>query len=186
MRLVFLAIIGSLVFALPAVSGEEVIRPADLHFQRIAMAKAARSIVIPLKDDVFFAFDPELLNVHSVWKGERLKVPSFPVGSLDNRYLSDISGRLLISNPQLFAWTIGAPPRNMLSDMPVRPKFVGISNRDGKTTLVYDLPFSREGKTRVIETPFHMNINGLEVIGRRLEIGPAPDQLSHFVQCGTW
>ncbi|NDD40666.1 MAG: hypothetical protein EB082_20030, partial [Verrucomicrobia bacterium] len=70
----------------------------------------------------------------------------------------------------LFPWAGGKPARNILTDFPSKPRFLGLSTRDGIRTLMYELPLDAEETVRVHESPSVQWVDGTPVVVRRFEL----------------
>ena len=134
------------------------------------MAVAARSVVLPLATNVHLAFDTEMLRTHTVWHGPALNLHGAPYDGDAGRFLADFTGDWLFTNPPLFPWAGGKPARNILTDFPSKPRFLGLSTRGGVTTLLYELPLDAEETVRVHETPTVQFVDGQPVVVRRVEL----------------
>lgn len=144
--------------------------PADQPFRRAPMSVAARSVVIPLATNVHLAFDPETLRTHTAWRGPALNLHGAPYDGAAGRFLADFTGDFLFTNPPLFPWAGGKPARNILTDFPSKPRFLGLSTRGGITTLIYELPLDAEETVRVHESPSVQFVDGVPVVVRRFEL----------------
>lgn len=144
--------------------------PADHRFRRAPMAVAARSVVIPLATNVHLAFDTETLRTHTAWRGPSLNLHGAPYDGAAGRFLADFTGGFLFTNPPLFPWAGGKPARNILTDFPSKPRFLGLSTRGGVTTLMYELPLDAEETVRVHESPSVQWVDGTPVVVRRFEL----------------
>ncbi|MFA6543498.1 MAG: hypothetical protein WCS99_03680 [Limisphaerales bacterium] len=134
------------------------------------MAAAARSVIIPLATNIHIAFDTEMLRTHTAWRGPGLNLHGAPYDGAAGRFLADFTGDTLFSNPPFFPWAGGRQARNILTDFPSKPRFLGISTRGGVTTLVYELPLDAGESVRVHETPSVQFVDGLPVVVRRFEL----------------
>jgi hypothetical protein len=144
--------------------------PADQPFRRAPMSVAARSVVIPLATNVHLAFDTETLRTHTAWRGSSLNLHGTPYDGAAGRFLADFTGDFLFTNPPLFPWAGGKPARNILTDFPSKPRFLGVSTRGGVTTLMYELPLDAEETVRVHESPSVQWVDGVPVVVRRFEL----------------
>ena len=144
--------------------------PADQPFRRAPMSVAARSVVIPLATNVHLAFDTETLRTHTAWRGPSLNLHGAPYDGVAGRFLADFTGDFLFTNPPLFPWAGGKPARNILTDFPSKPRFLGVSTRDGIRTLMYELPLDAEETVRVHESPSVQWVDGVPVVVRRFEL----------------
>lgn len=144
--------------------------PADQPFRRAPMSVAARSVVIPLATNVHLAFDPETLRTHTAWRGPSLNLHGTPYDGAVGRSLADFTGDFLFTNPPLFPWAGGKPAKNILTDFPSKPRFLGVSTRGGVTTLMYELPLDAEETVRVHESPSVQWVDGTPVVVRRFEL----------------
>jgi hypothetical protein len=145
--------------------------PADQPFRRAPMSAAARSVVIPLATNVHLAFDPETLRTHTAWRGPSLNLHGAPYDGAAGRFLADFTGDFIFTNPPLFPWAGGKPAKNILTDFPSKPRFMGLSTRDGTRTLMYELPLDAEETVRVHESPSVQWVDGVLVVVRRFELG---------------
>ena len=144
--------------------------PADQPFRRAPMSVAARSVVIPLATNVHLAFDTETLRTHTAWRGPALNLHGAPFDGAAARSLADFTGEMLFTNPPLFPWAGGKPAKNILTDFPSKPRFLGHSTRGGVNTLIYELPLDAEETVRVHESPFVQFVDGTPVVVRRFEL----------------
>ncbi|MBI5802100.1 MAG: hypothetical protein HZA92_15425 [Verrucomicrobia bacterium] len=144
--------------------------PADQPFRRAPMSVAARSVVIQLATNVHLAFDTETLRTHTAWRGPSLNLHGAPYDGAAGRFLADFTGDILFTNPPLFPWAGGKPARNILTDFPSKPRFLGISTRGGIRTLMYELPLDAEETVRVHESPSVQFVDGVPVVVRRFEL----------------
>lgn len=144
--------------------------PADQPFRRAPMSVAARSVVLPLGTNVHLAFDTETLRTHTAWRGPSLNLHGSPYDGAAGRFLADFTGDFLFTNPPLFPWAGGKPARNILTDFPSKPRFLGLSTRDGIRTLMYELPLDAEETVRVHESPSVQWVDGTPVVVRRFEL----------------
>ncbi len=144
--------------------------PVDQPFRRAPMSLAARSVVIPVATNIHLAFDPETLRTHTAWRGASLNLHGAPYDGVAGRFLADITGDTLFTNPPLFPWAGGKPARNILTDFPSKPRFLGISTRGGVTTLMYELPLDADESVRVHESPSVQMVDGVPVVVRRFEL----------------
>lgn len=144
--------------------------PADQPFRRAPMPVAARSVVIPLATNVHLAFDTETLRSHTAWRGSSLNLHGAPYDGAAGRFLADFTGDFLFTNPPLFPWAGGKPARNILTDFPSKPRFLGLSTRDAIRTLMYELPLDAEETVRVHESPSVQWVDGTPVVVRRFEL----------------
>ncbi|NDB77956.1 MAG: hypothetical protein EB141_20305, partial [Verrucomicrobia bacterium] len=151
-------------------AGQSFHDPADQPFRRAPMSVAARSVVIPLGTNVHLGFDTETLRTHTVWRGDALSLHGTPYDGVAGRFLADFTGDFLFTNPPLFPWAGGKPAKNILTDFPSKPRFLGISTRGGVTTLMYELPLDAEEVVRVHETPSVQWVDGTPVVVRRFEL----------------
>ncbi|NBV20398.1 MAG: hypothetical protein EBS05_00125 [Proteobacteria bacterium] len=151
-------------------AGQSFHDPADQPFRRAPMSVAARSVVIPLGTNVHLGFDTETLRTHTVWRGDALSLHGTPYDGVAGRFLADFTGDFLFTNPPLFPWAGGKPAKNILTDFPSKPRFLGISTRGGVTTLMYELPLDAEEVVRVHETPSVQWVDGVPVVVRRFEL----------------
>ena len=145
--------------------------PADQPFRRAPMSVAARSIVLPLATNVHLAFDTETLRTHTAWRGPSLNLHGKPYDGSAGRFLAEFDGEWLFTNPPLFPWAGGKPARNILTDFPSKPRFLGHSTRGGVATLMYELPLDAEETMRVHESPSVQWVDGTPVVVRRFELG---------------
>jgi len=134
------------------------------------MSVAARSIVLPLATNVHLAFDTETLRTHTAWHGPSLNLHGAPYDGAAGRFLADFTGDLLFTNPPLFPWAGGKPAKNILTDFPSKPRFLGHSTRGGINTLMYELPLDAEETIRVHESPSVQWVDGTPVVVRRFEL----------------
>jgi len=134
------------------------------------MSVAARSVVIPLATNVHLAFDPETLRTHTAWRGPSLNLHGAPYDGAAGKFLADFTGEFLFTNPPLFPWAGGKPARNILTDFPSKPRFLGLSTRGGIRTLMYELPLDAEEVVRVHESPSVQWVDGTPVVVRRFEL----------------
>lgn len=134
------------------------------------MSVAARSVVIPLATNVHLAFDTETLRTHTAWRGAALNLHGVPYDGAADRCLADFTGDFLFTNPPLFPWAGGKPAKNILTDFPSKPRFLGVSTRGGGTTLMYELPLDAEETVRVHESPSVQFVDGTPVVVRRFEL----------------
>ncbi len=134
------------------------------------MSVAARSVVIPLATNVHLAFDTETLRTHTAWRGPSLNLHGAPYDGAAGGFLADFTGDFIFTNPPLFPWAGGKPARNILTDFPSKPRFLGLSTRDGIRTLIYELPLDAEEVVRVHETPSVQWVDGVAVVVRRFEL----------------
>ncbi len=134
------------------------------------MSVAARSVVFPLATNVHLAFDTETLRSHTAWRGPALNLHGAAYDGAAGRFLADFTGESLFTNPPLFPWAGGKPARNILTDFPSKPRFLGLSTRSGVTTLMYELPLDAEETVRVHETPSVQFVDGTPVVVRRFEL----------------
>lgn len=144
--------------------------PADQPFRRAPMSVAARSVVIPLATNVHLAFDTETLRAHTAWRGPALNLHGAPYDGAAEHSLADFTGDFLFTNPPLFPWAGGKPAKNILTDFPSKPRFLGVSTRGGVTTLMYELPLDAEETVRVNESPSVQWIESKPVVVRRFEL----------------
>ncbi|KAF0175413.1 MAG: hypothetical protein FD161_3308 [Limisphaerales bacterium] len=158
-----------LLLALP-LSAQTFRDPADQPFRRAPMSVAARSVVIPLATNVHLAFDTETLRSHTAWRGPSLNLHGAPYDGAAGRFLADFTGESLFTNPPLFPWAGGKPARNILTDFPSKPRFLGLSTRGGVRTLMYELPLDAEETVRVHESPSVQFVDGMPVVVRRFEL----------------
>ena len=158
-----------LFFALP-LSAQTYRDPADQPFRRAPMSVAARSVVIPLATNVHLAFDTETLRTHTAWRGPSLNLHGTPYDGAAGRFLADFTGDFLFTNPPLFPWAGGKPAKNILTDFPSKPRFLGHSTRGGVATLMYELPLDAEETVRVHESPSVQFVDGTPVVVRRFEL----------------
>jgi hypothetical protein len=134
------------------------------------MSVAARSVVIPLATNVHLAFDTETLRTHTAWRGPSLNLHGAPYDGAAGRSLADFTGDFIFTNPPLFPWAGGKPAKNILTDFPSKPRFLGVSTRGGVTTLMYELPLDAEETVRVHESPSVQFVDGVAVVVRRFEV----------------
>ncbi len=134
------------------------------------MSIAARSVVFPLATNVHLAFDTETLRTHTAWRGPSLDLHGAPYDGAAGKFLADFTGDFLFTNPPLFPWAGGKPARNILTDFPSKPRFLGLSTRGGVRTLMYELPLDAEETVRVHETPSVQFVDGTPVVVRRFEV----------------
>jgi len=134
------------------------------------MSVAARSVVIPLATNAHLAFDTETLRTHTAWRGPALNLHGAPYDGAAGRFLADFTGDFLFTNPPLFPWAGGKPAKNILTDFPSKPRFLGHSTRGGVTTLMYELPLDAEETIRVHESPSVQWVDGTPVVVRRFEL----------------
>lgn len=134
------------------------------------MSVSARSVVLPLATNVHLAFDPETLRTHTAWRGPALNLHGTPYDGAAGRFLADFTGDFLFTNPPLFPWAGGKPAKNILTDFPSKPRFLGLSTRGGVTTLMYELPLDAEETVRVYESPSVQFVDGTPVVVRRFEL----------------
>ena len=127
------------------------------------MSVAARSVVIPLATNVHLAFDTETLRTHTAWRGPSLNLHGTPYDGAAGRFLADFTGDFLFTNPPLFPWAGGKPAKNILTDFPSKPRFLGLSTRDGIRTLMYELPLDAEEVVRVHESPSVQWVDGTPI-----------------------
>ncbi len=158
-----------IVFALEEAKGQ-FRDPADQLFRRAPMSVAARSVVIPLATNVHLAFDTETLRTHTAWRGAGLQLHGTPYDGAAGRFLADFAGDFLFTNPPLFPWAGGKPAKNILTDFPSKPRFLGLSTRGGVTTLMYELPLDADEAVRVHESPSVQFVEGVPVVVRRFEL----------------
>ena len=144
--------------------------PADQPFRRAPMSVAARSVVIPLATNIHLAFDTETLRTHTAWRGPSLNLHGAPYDGAAGRFLADFTGNFLFTNPPLFPWAGGKFAKNILTDFPSKPRFLGLSTRGGVTTLMYELPLDAEETVRVHESPSVQWVDGVPVVVRRFEL----------------
>ena len=134
------------------------------------MSVAARSVVFPLATNVHLAFDTETLRTHTAWRGPSLNLHGAPYDGAAGRFLADFTGDFLFTNPPLFPWAGGKPARNILTDFPSKPRFLGLSTRGGVRTLIYELPLDADETVRVHESPSVQFVDGVPVMVRRFEL----------------
>ncbi len=134
------------------------------------MSVAARSVVLPLATNVHLAFDTETLRTHTAWRGPSLNLHGVPYDGSAGRFLADFTGEIFFTNPPLFPWAGGKPAKNILTDFPSKPRFLGISTRGGVATLMYELPLDAEETVRVHESPSVQFVDGVPVVVRRFEL----------------
>jgi hypothetical protein len=156
-------------FALP-LSAQSFRDPADQPFRRAPMSVAARSVALPLATNVHLAFDTETLRTHTAWRGPSLNLHGAPYDGAAGRSLADFTGDFLFTNPPLFPWAGGKPAKNILTDFPSKPRFLGLSTRGGVTALMYELPLDAEETVRVHESPSVQFVDGTPVVVRRFEV----------------
>jgi len=144
--------------------------PVNQPFRRAPMSAAARSVVIPLATNVHLAFDTETLRTHTVWRGPSLNLHGAPYDGAAGRFLADFTGDFLFTTPPLFPWAGGKPAKNILTDFPSKPRYLGHSTRGGGATLMYELPLDAEETIRVHESPSVLWVDGKPVVVRRFEL----------------
>ncbi len=135
------------------------------------MSVAARSVVFPLATNVHLAFDTETLRTHTAWRGPSLNLHGPTYDGATGRSLADFTGEFLFTNPPLFPWAGGKPAKNILTDFPSKPRFLGHSTRGGCATVMYELPLDAEETVRVHESPSVQWVDGTPVVVRRFELG---------------
>ena len=166
-RQLWLCLLAVISTSLPAQTFRD---PADQPFRRAPMSVAARSVVIPLATNIHLAFDTETLRTHTAWCGPSLNLHGAPYDGAAGRFLADFTGNFLFTNPPLFPWAGGKFAKNILTDFPSKPRFLGISTRGGVTTLMYELPLDAEETVRVHESPSVQWVDGVPVVVRRFEL----------------
>ena len=166
-RQLWLCLLAVISTSLPAQTFRD---PADQPFRRAPMSVAARSVVIPLATNIHLAFDTETLRTHTAWRGPSLNLHGAPYDGAAGRFLADFTGNFLFINPPLFPWAGGKFAKNILTDFPSKPRFLGISTRGGVTTLMYELPLDAEETVRVHESPSVQWVDGVPVVVRRFEL----------------
>ncbi len=166
-RQLWLCLLAVISTSLPAQTFRD---PADQPFRRAPMSVAARSVVIPLATNINLAFDTETLRTHTAWRGPSLNLHGAPYDGAAGRFLADFTGNFLFTNPPLFPWAGGKFAKNILTDFPSKPRFLGISTRGGVTTLMYELPLDAEETVRVHESPSVQWVDGVPVVVRRFEL----------------
>jgi len=166
-RQLWLCLLAVISTSLPAQTFRD---PADQPFRRAPMSVAARSVVIPLATNINLAFDTETLRTHTAWRGPSLNLHGAPYDGAAGRFLADFTGNFLFTNPPLFPWAGGKFAKNILTDFPSKPRFLGLSTRGGVTTLMYELPLDAEETVRVHESPSVQWVDGVPVVVRRFEL----------------
>ena len=166
-RQLWLCLLAVISTSLPAQTFRD---PADQPFRRAPMSVAARSVVIPLATNIHLAFDTETLRTHTAWCGPSLNLHGAPYDGAAGRFLADFTGNFLFTNPPLFPWAGGKFAKNILTDFPSKPRFLGLSTRGGVTTLMYELPLDAEETVRVHESPSVQWVDGVPVVVRRFEL----------------
>ena len=166
-RQLWLCLLAVISTSLPAQTFRD---PADQPFRRAPMSVAARSVVIPLATNIHLAFDTETLRTHTAWRGPSLNLHGAPYDGAASRFLADFTGNFLFINPPLFPWAGGKFAKNILTDFPSKPRFLGVSTRGGVTTLMYELPLDAEETVRVHESPSVQWVDGVPVVVRRFEL----------------
>ena len=166
-RQLWLCLLAVISTSLPAQTFRD---PADQPFRRAPMSVAARSVVIPLATNIHLAFDTETLRTHTAWCGPSLNLHGAPYDGAAGRFLADFTGNFLFINPPLFPWAGGKFAKNILTDFPSKPRFLGLSTRGGVTTLMYELPLDAEETVRVHESPSVQWVDGVPVVVRRFEL----------------
>ena len=166
-RQLWLCLLAVISTSLPAQTFRD---PADQPFRRAPMSVAARSVVIPLATNIHLAFDTETLRTHTAWRGPSLNLHGAPYDGAAGRFLADFTGNFLFTNPPLFPWAGGKFAKNILTDFPSKPRFLGLSTRGGVTTLMYELPLDAEETVRVHESPSVQWVDGVPVVVRRFEL----------------
>ena len=166
-RQLWLCLLAVISTSLPAQTFRD---PADQPFRRAPMSVAARSVVIPLATNIHLAFDTETLRTHTAWRGPSLNLHGAPYDGAAGRFLADFTGNFLFINPPLFPWAGGKFAKNILTDFPSKPRFLGVSTRGGVTTLMYELPLDAEETVRVHESPSVQWVDGVPVVVRRFEL----------------
>lgn len=166
-RQLWLCLLAVISTSLPAQTFRD---PADQPFRRAPMSVAARSVVIPLATNIHLAFDTETLRTHTAWRGPSLNLHGAPYDGAAGRFLADFTGNFLFINPPLFPWAGGKFAKNILTDFPSKPRFLGLSTRGGVTTLMYELPLDAEETVRVHESPSVQWVDGVPVVVRRFEL----------------
>ena len=134
------------------------------------MSVAARSVVFPLATNVHLAFDTETLRTHTAWRGPSLNLHGAPYDGAAGRFLADFTGEVIFTNPPLFPWAGGKPAKNILTDFPSKPRYLGHSTRGSVNTLMYELPLDAEETVRVHESPSVQWVDGTPVVVRRFEL----------------
>ena len=112
--------------------------PPGQLFRHAPMAKATRSIMIPL-GNIQFAFDTETLRAHTVWQG-KLDLYGPQHVNAKRPFIAQPNGTLLWGNPPTFPWRTEKPGAKFtLDDNHPSGKFIGTVTDGISVTLRYEL-----------------------------------------------
>ncbi|MBI5772653.1 MAG: hypothetical protein HZA89_02785 [Verrucomicrobia bacterium] len=151
--------------------------PADLPFRMAPMPEAARSLVIPLATNLHYAFDMERLRVHTVTGGPGLDLFGPPYSVTKVPFICHLTEPRLWTMPPLFPWSTEAAWKNDLPATTPGSTHRGVSVKDGKVTLIYDVGIGGGRAVRVHECPRAETIGSVTTVVRRLEIAPCDRDL---------
>jgi glucose/arabinose dehydrogenase len=151
--------------------------PADHLFRRAPMAAATKSVVIPLATNVHLAFDAELLRTHVAWTGTSLNLFGPPYHGSSDRFICDFDGKPLWTTPQVYPWSAGEMLLKLSQEKPAASRFLGVSTRSDKTTVMYEIGLQDATAVRVHETPFLWPRGDHPFVVRRFEVAPSPEDL---------
>jgi glucose/arabinose dehydrogenase len=105
--------------------------PPEQLFRRAPMVESARSIVVNLATNLHYAFDPDLVRVHTVWMGTPLNLWGPPYSYAKAPFICDFQGKVFYSFPQVSPWWLGGQS--------VKTRFRAIDTKDGVISFSYDL-----------------------------------------------
>lgn len=152
--------------------------PPDLLFRRAAMEESARSIVLPLRTNLYLAFDAQLLRTHTVWEGPGLNLRGPPYTGEKSPFLCDIDGTVLWRGPGVFPWSVAGQPD--ATERPAGARFDGIRTVGGRVRLQYVLGLPGGGGARVVESAAAEAVAGCTAVRRRFEIAPCDREVRYL------
>jgi len=133
--------------------------PPGQLFRYAPMAKATRSVVIPL-GNIQFAFDTENLRTHSVWRG-KLDLYGPQYINAKRPFIAQTNGQLLWGNPPTFPWRTGTTEAIPLNDTGLKGKFIGTTT-DGKTVILHYTIRLETGETVAVQVEPSSSSKGLQ------------------------
>ena len=134
--------------------------PSGQLFRYAPMAKATRSIVIPL-GNIQFAFDTENLRAHSVWRG-KLDLYGPQYVNAKRPFIAQPNGELLWGNPPTLPWRTGtAGAKFALGGNKPKGKFIGTITDEKSVTLRYMLQLPT-GETVTVQLKPSSSSKGLQ------------------------
>ena len=112
--------------------------PVGQLFRHAPMAKATRSVVIPL-GKLQYAFDSENLRAHTVWLG-KLDLYGPQYAHSKRPFIAQVNGDILMENPPTLPWRLTDPTVEFqLNPTSITGQFKGTSLRGNTASLHYQL-----------------------------------------------